>query len=78
MELLTKQLREPAGAGHGVFGFCGQVLFLQATETFFDGSSGRFLDGLENLLLSDARKIIGGGWLPPMGSAYETIDLSPQ
>jgi hypothetical protein len=38
MELLTKQLREPAGAGHGVFGFCGQVLFLQATEPSLTGA----------------------------------------
>jgi hypothetical protein len=54
-QLVTKELREPAGAGHGFFGFCGQVLFLEATEPFFDGSSGSFLDGLENLVLLKIR-----------------------
>jgi hypothetical protein len=41
--------------------------FFQATEPFFNGSSGGFLDGLENLVLLDAREIIRGGWLPPAG-----------
>ena len=45
MELLSKELRKPAGAVDGFFGFCGQILFLQGTESFFNGSSGRFLDG---------------------------------
>ena len=62
-----EELWEPVGAGHGFFGFCGQILFLKATQSFFNGISGCFLDSLKNLVLSDAREIIRGGWLPPVG-----------
>jgi hypothetical protein len=44
-----------------------RVLFLKATKPFFNGSSGSFLDRLENLVLLDSGEIVGGGGLPPVG-----------